>query len=83
VKLSIGLFPRETTKNKRDWSEMTDKAVQVINEKCGECILFQNCSEICDELWEVFEAKNILSHRAKAIMITHETWRDRFVNRKD
>lgn len=72
------LFPREITKNKQDWSEMADKATQVVEEKCSDCILFMNCSEVCDELWEVFEAKGILSHRAKAILITHETWKDRF-----
>lgn len=80
MKLSIGLFPKKSD-NKRDWSEMTDKAVEVVNKKCGDCLLYKNCSDTCDELWEAFEAENILSHRAKAILITHETWRDRFVKR--
>jgi len=74
----VKLFPREVNKNKQDWNEMADKAAEVVNKKCGDCLLFKNCSEVCDELWEAFEVENVLSHRAKAILITHETWRDRF-----
>jgi len=58
-------------------SEKAKEAVRVIREKCKQCIVQANCSEVCEELWHEFDKKNINTHRVMGILLQN-AWRNKY-----
>jgi len=58
-------------------TEKVDRALKLIRGHCKKCIVQPNCSEVCEELWDEFEKKNINTHRVMGILLQN-AWRNKY-----